>query len=107
MPEQPLSVPLRDGTYFDIDQTFYNELCQLYYGVDTELYRMRLWCLANPDRRKTRRGAKRFVFNWVNKACQIKPKAVSAVSRVPRDSVSAEPLEVRKENLAKLKRALA
>ena len=101
------TLPLRDGSEYEIPSDFIAELNTVFFGVETELYRMRLWCLANPARRKTRRGARRFVFNWINKACQIKPKAVSAVSRVQRDSVSAEPLEVRKENLAKLKRALA
>ena len=101
-----MEIPLKDGSDYAIPEDFLAELNKLYFGVETELYRMRLWCLANPDRRKTKRGARRFVFNWINKACQIKPKARGiAVAAVA--SISAEPLEVRQENLAKLKKALA
>jgi hypothetical protein len=83
---------------------FLAELNALYYGVETELYRMRLWCLANPDRRKTRRGARRFVFNWINKACQIKPKL--AERALPLVEKPCESLDTRKEKLAELRKAL-
>lgn len=101
-------IPLRDGTDYEIPEDFVRELNALYYGVETEFYRMRLWCLANPDRRKTKRGARRFVFNWINKACQVRPKAREVCKSVQTRivPVSAEPLEVRKENLARLKEAL-
>jgi hypothetical protein len=98
-------VPLRDGSDYEIPEDFIAELNTVFYGVDTELYRMRIWCLANPSRQKTRRGAKRFVFNWINKACAVKQKA--AARTLPVMDKPAEPLEVRQENLAKLKRALA
>jgi hypothetical protein len=29
---------------------------------------MRGWCLANPSRRKTRRGVRSFVNNWLSRA---------------------------------------
>jgi hypothetical protein len=99
-----VKIPLRDGSEYEIPEQFWLELCALYYGVETELYRMRLWCLANPDRRKTRRGARRFVFNWVNKACQVKPKVAERIYAPPERP--SEPLGTRRERLAELKKAL-
>lgn len=101
-----LTIPLRNGTEYEIPTAFLAELDLVFYGVETECYRMRLWCLANPDRRKTKRGARRFVFNWINKACQVRPiaKAKTATLEVHRPAM--EPIEVRQERLAKLKGAL-
>lgn len=41
----------------------------LYPGVDVkrELARMREWCVNNPQRRKTKNGARRFVSTWLDK----------------------------------------
>jgi hypothetical protein len=99
-----VKIPLKDGTEYELPEQFWRELCETYYGAETELYRMRLWCLANPDRRKTRRGARRFVFNWINKACQIKPKLTERA--LPLVEKPREPLESRKERLAELKKVL-
>ena len=97
-----MQIPLNNGQEYDIPEDFLTELNSLYFGVETELHKMRLWCLANPDRRKTSRGAKRFVFNWINKACQVKPKA-AARAPTPAITVTPESLEVRRGHLAKLK----
>lgn len=37
-------------------------------NVDQELSAMAVWCDANPTRRKTQRGIKQFVANWLNRA---------------------------------------
>lgn len=99
-----MNIPLRDGNGYEIPEDFLAELNALYYGVETELYRMRLWCLANPDRRKTKRGARRFIFKWINKACQIKPKLVT--NALPLVDKPLEPLDTRLTRLAALKKAL-
>lgn len=101
---EKVKLPLKDGTEYELPGEFSVELNAMYYGVDAELYRMRLWCMANPDRRKTKRGAKRFVFNWVNKACQIKPKEKPAA--LPLVRAAAEPLSTRLTRLAELKAAI-
>lgn len=99
-----MNIPLEDGTEYEIPEDFLTELNAVYYGVDTELHKMRLWCIANPERRKTRRGAKRFVFNWINAACAVKPKL--AERTLPIMDKPAEPLDTRKARLAELKKAL-
>ena len=42
----------------------------LYPAVDVaqELRNMQGWCLGNPERRKTRRGVKRFIHGWLSHA---------------------------------------
>ena len=99
-----MQIPLQSGLEYEIPEDFLAELNALYYGVDTELHRMRLWCLANPERRKTSRGAKRFVFNWINKACQVRPKAAARAVQV--SPPPAEPLATRLSHLANLKAAI-
>lgn len=52
----------------------------LYPGVDVkrELARMREWCINNPQRRKTKTGARRFVSTWLdkeqNRVCSRQPQ---------------------------------
>ena len=43
------------------------EYAALYPAVDVvqELRKIRGWCLANPSRRKTRRGVKAFINSWL------------------------------------------
>ena len=42
--------------------------------IDQELRNIRGWCLANPSRRKTKRGVKAFINSWLSrsqdKACK-------------------------------------
>lgn len=65
-----MQLPLDDGTEWEVPEELMKELSGAYQkeGLETELTKMRLWLLSNPDRRKTRRGIKRFVTNWLFRA---------------------------------------
>lgn len=65
--ESVVDILLRDGSYFPITQTHVLRWEKLFPDVlvlDT-LREMGAWLEANPQRRKTRRGALRFVTGWL------------------------------------------
>ena len=71
-PQEPvfIKLPLNDKTEFDVTETMVSEYKELYPAIDVkqELRNMRGWCLSNPQKRKTRRGAPSFINNWLQKA---------------------------------------
>lgn len=92
-----ISLPLNDGTFFDVSENDRAKWSQLYPNVDVlqQLRNMAGWCDANPARRKTRGGIKRFIISWLareqdkgGKAPQNKPFVY--------DDVFAEMLEEEK-----------
>ena len=77
-----ISLPLNDGTFFDVSENDRAKWSQLYPNVDVlqQLRHMAGWCDANPTKRKTRGGVKRFITAWLareqdkgGKAPQNKP----------------------------------
>lgn len=62
-----IALPLNDRSEFDICTEQIAEWAELYPAVDVlqELRNMRGWCVANPTKRKTRRGILRFVTSWL------------------------------------------
>lgn len=62
-----ISLPLNDGTFFDVSENDRAKWSQLYPNVDVlqQLRNMAGWCDANPARRKTRGGIKRFITAWL------------------------------------------
>jgi len=65
-----ITLKLKDGTKYrpqpgDIDrwQRAYPQA-----DVTGELLKMAAWCDANPQKRKTARGIKRFIVNWMSRA---------------------------------------
>lgn len=77
-----ISLPLNDGTFFDVLENDRSKWSQLYPNVDVlqQLRNMAGWCDANPTKRKTRGGIKRFITAWLareqdkgGKAPQNKP----------------------------------
>ncbi len=64
-----ISLPLNDGTEFSVSEDMEKEYEALYPAVDilAELKKMRGWLLANPQRRKTARGIKRFINAWLSR----------------------------------------
>lgn len=64
-----LTMPLVDGTEFDIREQDIAEWQDAFPNVDVmqQLKAMRLWCKDNPDRRKTRKGVRRFITSWLDK----------------------------------------
>ena len=70
-PETALDAPaiiLNDGSEWRPTVADINEWRKLYSGIDVvrELGRMRQWCISNPSKRKTPRGVRRFVTNWLD-----------------------------------------
>ena len=77
-----ISLPLNDGTFFDVLENDRAKWSQLYPNVDVvqQLRNMAGWCDSNPAKRKTRLGIKRFITAWLareqdkgGKAPQNKP----------------------------------
>ena len=77
-----ISLPLNDGTFFDVSENDRSKWSQLYPNVDVlqQLRNMAGWCDSNPAKRKTRGGIKRFITAWLareqdkgGKAPQNKP----------------------------------
>lgn len=64
-----ISLPLNDKNEYPISEEQYHEWESLYPAVDViqQLRSMRGWLDANPTRRKTRNGIKRFITNWLSK----------------------------------------
>ena len=62
-----VSLPLNDGTFFDVSESDRTKWSQLYPNVDVlqQLRNMAGWCDANPTKRKTRGGIKRFIAAWL------------------------------------------
>lgn len=56
--------------HYGIDQQTFDKWTNTYPGVDvmTELHKAEAWCDANPTRRKTKRGAKRFLNGWLSRS---------------------------------------
>jgi len=67
--ESPIvaNLPLREGGEYQVHQSLVAELEPIYPNVDVPktLLEMRGWLLLNEGRRKTRRGIKRFIGNWL------------------------------------------
>lgn len=65
-----VEIPLNDGSMFPLGRADLEEFASLYPAVDIvqELRNIRGWCLANRDRRKTRRGVRRFINGWLSRA---------------------------------------
>ena len=61
------SLPLIDGSNFEVHQSLVAELEPLYPAVDipATLREMKGWLLLNAERRKTRRGVKAFIGKWL------------------------------------------
>ncbi len=77
------SFALNDGTLYNVTENDVVMYQQLYPGIDCrqELRNITGWCDANPSRRKTRSGAKRFLNNWLSRAQnQAKPPVGSKKS---------------------------
>ena len=60
---------LNDKSEFPITEEIYNQFIELYPNVDVmqELRNIKGWCMSNPTKRKTKRGAMKFVNSWLSK----------------------------------------
>ena len=100
-PKQPddsptiISLTLNDKTEYGITQKDIDEWGKLYPAVDIiqELRKMRGWLDSNPDRRKTRRGVRRFVNSWLSQEQDkggVKSYGAGGRNTEPESSASAK-----------------
>jgi hypothetical protein len=80
----PLTIPLADGSEHAITADDLAEYRRLFPGVDLcrEILAARRWCKDNPARRKTRKGAAKFVTGWLERA-QNSPSKTAQVFQHP------------------------
>lgn len=79
-----IALPLNDGTEFPVSAGQIREWSALYPAVDVEqqLRNMLGWLSSKPERRKTRRGIRSFVTNWLAKE-QNRGGSVASTSARP------------------------
>lgn len=65
-----ITIVLNDNSEYEITETMINEWQPLFQAIDvlTELRKMKAWCIANVQKRKTKKGINRFIVNWLSKA---------------------------------------
>lgn len=93
-----MSFPLKDGTEYDIDEDFVNQMKELYPKVDVEkeLLAMKGWLIGNPSKRKTKKGMPRFITGWLGrdrKTDSSQPKPQTKFSNFEERKYNFEELE--------------
>ena len=91
-----MKIPTKDHGECEVDPTWIKMWCDVYFKDDVlcELEKARLWSWANDEKRKTRRGLKKFLNRWIMKSCRLRPqmRMVRAEDtpkvEVPREAVS-------------------
>jgi len=65
-----IHIPLNTGEEFPVTESMAGEFRSLYPAVDIEqeLRNMRGWCIANPTKRKTRKGVTKSINGWLARA---------------------------------------
>jgi hypothetical protein len=108
-PQAPsvLMLPVNDGSEYPITQADIDEWQQAFPNVDVnqQMMAMRLWLKDNPTRRKTKKGIRRFVTNWLdreqNRGGSRPPQKTETSSAAPppdymkREQISEEELSKR------------
>ncbi len=81
-----VEIPLNDGTAYGIYAEQVSEWSLTYRNIDVpqQLREMRQWCIANPRKRKTKRGVLAFANRWLSKE-QDKPSLRSGNGRAADD----------------------
>ena len=80
-----LSIVLVNDDVYEIKDEILKNFKFTYKNIDVEqeILKINAWCLANPTKRKTRRGALRFINSWLNRASeQKKDKQLSTQKKI-------------------------
>ena len=90
--EPLIGLPLNDGSVHGVTEEDLAEYAQLYPAVDVmqQLRNMKGWLMANPQRRKTKRGIKAFISTWLQKE-QDHPRARSGTHKLTAEEILAIP----------------
>ena len=89
-------IPLVDGSVYPVSREEAETYAELYPAVDIPqaLRNIRGWCMSNPGRRKTKKGVKRFINNWL---CREQDKGGVCAAGVPRGAPVNPYLEMLRE----------
>lgn len=99
-----MRIMLKDGKEHEIPNEWIEAWEGLYYHVKKELLIAIQWSLDHAENRKTRRGLRGFLGNWIRRKCPMKP--VERPKAIEEQRPPVQPLDVRKAHLAVLKGAL-
>ena len=82
------TIPLLNGADFPVYQADADSWRSIYPAVDVlrTLGVMREWCLGNPKKRKTVRGARRFITGWLEREQNRGGRLPLEVNRKPIDN---------------------
>ena len=98
MPKEEIveSIPLNDSSLFGVTESMYQEWVKLYPSVDVrqQLRSMIGWCNANPTKRKTKAGIKKFINGWLSRE-QDRGKTVKPFKGSGLDKDYSEPEDPR------------
>lgn len=67
-----VSLVLKDGSFYPVSTRQILDYEKIYSKIDVkeEFGKMKSWCEANPNKRKSKQGIKRFIVNWLNNASE-------------------------------------
>ena len=71
-----IQLPLNTGDMYDVTTDYVNEKKKLFpaINVEQEFLKMRSWCDDNEKNRKTKKGIRRFINNWLSNAQNKEPR---------------------------------
>jgi hypothetical protein len=95
---------LKDGKEHEIPNDWITTWESLHYNVKAELLLAIQWSMDHEQARKTRRGLRGFLGNWVRRKCPLKP--VEKPKALVNEPVEIQPLSARLSRLAELKAAI-
>lgn len=97
-----ITFTLANKTEYPITERQVQEFTELYPGINAmqQLRSIKAWCMANPTKRKTARGALAFVNNWLNKAQNQATRAAPLVDRYPPKKTGTLHLEINKQDFS-------
>lgn len=73
-------LPIRDGDW-EMPIQFETVLRDHYYDVPEEMTKAKVWLLANPHRKPTIKGVRRFCVNWLNRGKKLRPVTAPVSSK--------------------------
>ena len=78
-----IGIPLLGGKEHPVCRKDIDEYVSLYpdINVEQELRNMRGWCLANPTRRKTRKGVRTFINSSILRLGQLSISSATIIAR--------------------------
>jgi putative heme degradation protein len=73
-----MKILLKDGTYYEVDDEFYNILSISYprINIDEQLKKYAVWAYANAAKRKTKRGIKKSINYWMSQTEPAEPSYI-------------------------------